>query len=40
MIERIVVDLPMPLRPRRVTKLASSIAKSMPNSAWLRRRTR
>ena len=35
MIERIVVDLPMPLRPISVTNSPSPTARSMPNSAWL-----
>ena len=34
-IERIVVVLPMPLRPISATTSPSFIAKSTPKSAWL-----
>ncbi|MOA63166.1 hypothetical protein D3C78_1887960 [compost metagenome] len=30
-----VVDLPMPLRPSKVTNSPGPISRSMPNSAWL-----
>ena len=35
MIERIVVDLPMPLRPSNVTHSPSLTSRLMPNSTWL-----
>jgi hypothetical protein len=35
MIERMVVVLPMPLRPSSVTTSPASMARSMPKSTWL-----
>src|SRR5688572_33370867 len=36
MIERTVVVLPMPLRPRRLTTCDAGTSSEMPNSTWLR----